>query len=217
MKIQLTPEDDAAVKAGRGKDITPRAVTADMTPEARKEAEQYNKALKHAISHYKWLTPVGQQSANRHLVKAEEMQRAAESESGDVDRGKADAKLEKARRQVAYRRFNTTLSLKHGSAALTDGIVHVGLTSIPVQHVSFDMIGDGPGGRTTVTRVAAGAVLAGPLGALIGAAAQKETVGMWLVVRDVESGKSAKIGFLSGEASQVDSFISKVAEAQQAR
>lgn len=89
--------------------------------------------------------------------------------------------MDRQRAHMAKSQHNTSAGRIH----LINGRIHDGIRrKWPVLECSAELIEAGPDGqRVTATRVAAGAVLAGPVGALVGGMARKGTGSGWLIVR----------------------------------
>ena len=82
-------------------------------------------------------------------------------------------------------RYNetTTYNCSCGQYGLINGKVTRGLRKWPATECEAELIEDGnEGNRVTATRVAAGALLAGPVGAVVGGLAKKSNETGWLVV-----------------------------------
>lgn len=111
----------------------------------------------------------------------------------DFLKGNTDAQ----QRAKFHRQFDMML----GDVGLVSGSVLANGKRFPVAgvHAEFEP-GDGPSSRTTMTRVAAGAVIAGPVGAIIGGIWKKDTSKVYvvlnlpdesLVIADVPASKGA--------------------------
>lgn len=89
--------------------------------------------------------------------------------------------MDRQRAHMAKIRYNTTV----GRINLINGRIKYGIRRTwPALECTAELIEAGPDGqRVTATRVAAGAVLAGPVGALVGGMAKKGTGSGWLIVR----------------------------------
>lgn len=89
--------------------------------------------------------------------------------------------MDRQRAHMAKSQHNTSVGRIH----LINGRIQDGIRrKWSVLECSAELIEAGPDGqRVTTTRVAAGAVLAGPVGALIGGMARKGTGSGWLIVR----------------------------------
>lgn len=82
-----------------------------------------------------------------------------------------------AQRQEA-RKYNC----RAGQFGLVDGKVVHGFKKYPAVDCHAEIVEGGQRARMTVTRIGAGALLAGPVGAIIGGMAKKDTSKAWLFV-----------------------------------
>lgn len=65
---------------------------------------------------------------------------------------------------------------------VSGGRVQKGLTVYPIAKCTVDLVEGGKSSRMTATRIGAGALLAGPVGAIIGGMAKKDRSKTWVIV-----------------------------------
>jgi len=73
-------------------------------------------------------------------------------------------------------------SCSFGSIKVSGGQVCSGLKAYPIARCTVEMVEGGKPSRMTATRIGAGALLAGPVGAIIGGMAKKDRSKTWLIV-----------------------------------
>ena len=69
-----------------------------------------------------------------------------------------------------------------GGIRVSGGRVSKGLVAYPIARCTVDLVEGGKPSRMTATRIGAGALLAGPVGAIIGGMAKKDRSKTWVIV-----------------------------------
>lgn len=133
-------------------------------------------------------------------------------------------KAARARRRAERKRLKDTYGRAHaefggekGVVRLSKGYVRVGigvLTKVSIENAVVRLEGHGSTYRSTWTRVGVGMAVAGPLGGLVGGAAQKERPGTWIVVGDRHGGLPVRVPVLDSEIPDAVDFVTRIATVQ---
>ena len=123
---------------------------------------------------------------------AEEAKAAAKAEKASASaaaravraehRAEAAAERSDARNLERQRRASNPLAL-FGSAALRGGLLHYELKKLDMTEATAEATLGAPSSRTTLTRMGAGVLIAGPIGLVVGAVARKNTSKSYVTIQ----------------------------------
>lgn len=163
MKIEeiLTDDELAMIEEGRDLELPARKL-AQLSGDELAEAKRWNAARQKAIH---------QRSKKAMKATAKERRKKYWSDAAKDLVGQDTA---------TFGRHDADCSFK--GIKVSGGRVQKGLAAYPVAKCAVDLVEGGKPSRMTATRIGAGAVLAGPIGAIIGGMAKKDRSKTWVIV-----------------------------------
>jgi len=155
----LSPDELAIIKEGRDLEL-PAKKLAGLSGDELAAAKRWNQARQKAIH---------QRSKRAMKATAKERRKRYWADAAkDLVSGGGNG--------------GPSASCSFGSIKVSGGQVRSGLKAYPIARCTVDLVEGGKPSRMTATRIGAGALLAGPVGAVIGGMAKKDRSKTWVIV-----------------------------------